>query len=361
MHFFPAMSFLRIANLLALSGICVLGHFFCPPEYTTIHEFLFKLTYLPIVLAALWGSRKLALTLTALFCLVYVFHIFEHLFHHGYPHIFSSLMELVLYFLVAWIVGGLGDEQKTHSQKLTEAYSSLKEKTAMLLEFEQHALKNERMKTMGELAGTIAHEIRTPLSALQGAVEIVCTPSTDAPTREHFGSMIYKEVARLNQVVQDFLNIGRQVPLNLESVNLVEIAKACIDLLSPIASKKGITLHLERSQDIFGMARADQLTQVFLNLMMNSITAIGATNGQVWIKLKMLEGNCHIEVEDTGRGVDPSVQSRLFEPFATGHKEGTGLGLYLSRNLVRSFGGDLSYDKQQSSVTRFVLTLPSVS
>ena len=80
-----------------------------------------------------------------MFCFVYVFHIFEHLFHHGYPHLFSTFLELALYVLVAWIVGGLGDEQKAHARKLMEAYAALKEKTSMLLEYEKHALKNERM------------------------------------------------------------------------------------------------------------------------------------------------------------------------------------------------------------------------
>ena len=91
---------------------------------------------------------------------------------------------------------------------------------------------------MGELAGTIAHEIRTPLSALQGAVEIVCAPQSETSTREHFGQMIFKEVTRLNQVVQDFLNIGRQTPVDLERVDVGHIAKSCVALLAPMAQKK---------------------------------------------------------------------------------------------------------------------------
>ena len=107
------------------------------------------------------------------------------------------------------------------------------------------------------------------------------------------------------------------------------------------------------------MARRDQLTQVFLNLLMNATTAIGSSGGRVNISIQMAQGQCRVMVEDSGPGIASSVREHLFEPFATGHKDGTGLGLYLSRNLIRSFNGELFYDDKVTDKTCFVISLPS--
>jgi signal transduction histidine kinase len=354
----PELSKIRISVLLGLSAVCIIGHFLSPPEYTYIHEFLFKLTYLPIVLSALWTSRKVSLMLTVMFCIVYIFHIFEHLFHHAFPHLFSIFLDLGLYFVVAWISGGLSDQQKAHSKKLSEAYAALKEKTAMLLEFEEQALQNERMKTMGELAGTLAHEIRTPLSALQGAVEIVCSENNDEKTRRHFSQMIFKEVTRLDHVVREFLNIGKQPRADLEKVDVAALIERAVALISPIAHKNNVHLNSEPLTPIWVMARVDHLNQVLLNLMMNALHSLSSTGGTIRLATRQEGEWGKIFVEDTGPGVDPTLRPRLFQAFATGRKNGTGLGLYLSRNLMRSFGGDLIFDELEKKCTRFVISLP---
>lgn len=349
----------HVSILFALSSLCVLGHLFSPPSWGFAHSFLFKFTYLPIVLSAIWFGRWLALQITTLFCLVYVFHIFIQLYDHAHHHVSTTFLDMGLYFVVAWITGWLSDQQKEVACNLREAYEVLKEKTALLLEFEKNARKNERLKTMGELAGTVAHEVRTPLSALQGAVEIVVSDKSDVQTRKKFSKTIFQEVQRINQVVGDFLKLGQEQNLQLEVLNLKEFIANGFTLLLPVLKKKNIEFLMDVQEDITVVAHKDQFKQVLINLVMNSVTAITADKGKVEIKAKQEDGKVVIMIIDDGNGVPVDLKNEIFRAFVTHSKDGSGLGLYLSRNIIRSFEGELCLYKSRPGHTEFRIELPT--
>ncbi|MBF0199461.1 MAG: DUF4118 domain-containing protein [Planctomycetes bacterium] len=348
----------QVIILILISLLCVLGHLFSPPEWGFAHQFLFKLTYLPIVLAAIWVGRWFALQLTTLFCLVYVFHIFIQLYHHSHHNISSTLLDLGLYFVVAWVTGVLSDRQKENALRLSEAYSALKEKTAILLEFEDNARKTERLKTMGELAGTVAHEVRTPLSALQGAVEIVISDKTDEATRKKFSKTVFREVQRINQVVGEFLKLGNEKKIQTEGVLLKDFIMESMTLLIPVLKKKNIEFELDIPENQSATVQTDPFKQVLMNLVINSSNAIPPEGGKIHLSTITDGTEVHIFVQDNGTGVPDHIRKQLFEPFVTGRKEGSGLGLYLSRNIIRSFGGELELLKSEPGCTEFIIKLP---
>ena len=239
------MSSLQKTILSLVSVLCVLGHFLSPPSWTFAHEFLFKFTYVPIVFSALWVGRSFALWLTILFCLAYVFHIFFQLYHHPAHHdVFSITLDLGLYFVVAWVAGSLSDHQRSTSERLSIAYKDLREKTQALVEFEERARKTERLRTMGELAGTVAHEIRTPLSGIQGAVEIITSKNSSEDIKEKFSKTVFREVERINGVVEDFLKLGKEGKAEKESFDLRFFVSESMTLLEPILKKKIFDLRI---------------------------------------------------------------------------------------------------------------------
>lgn len=345
------------ALLISLSAFCVLGHFLSPPDWVFAHEFLFKLTYLPIVLSAIWIGRGFSLQLTALFCVVYIFHIYVHLFHHpGHHHVASIALDLGLYFAVAWMTGSLSDRQKSISKRLSVAYEDLKDKTHTLVEFEERARKTERLRTMGELAGTVAHEIRTPLSGIQGAVEIITSPSSSDEAKAKFSKTVFAEVQRINGVVEDFLKIGREGLGEKETFLLSEFLKDSITLLEPILKKKNMVIELDISPNVKVLSNKDQLKQVVINLVMNAFYACQNKDGRLSM---VCRGDMdHVLITDNGIGIPEALRDRLFQAFQTGRANGNGLGLYLSRNIMRSLDGELSLVDSQPGHTQFKLSFP---
>ncbi len=341
-----------------LSIVCILGHILSPPSWSNAHDFLFKFTYFPIILASIWFGRWFSVQLVALFCLVYVFHIVIQLYHHSHHHIFSIVLDLGLYFLVGWITGVLSDSQRLYSQKLSKAYDDLKEKTALLLEFEKNARKTARMNLMGEMASTVAHEVRTPLSGLQGSIEIITSANSTAETKKKFSAIVFKEVERINQVVSSFLALGQENQTKQEPVQFKEVFDDIQLFISPSFAKKRVRLDVNISDNPEVISAKDQLKQIFLNLLMNALNAVDSNTGEVSVISRFENSELVIDVSDNGSGIPEDVQQRLFEPFATGNSsDGSGLGLFISKNLVESFGGTLQLKKTSSAGTEFEVRL----
>ncbi len=339
-------------SLALISLVCIFGHFFSPPSWVFAHEFLFKLTYVPIVLSAIWVGRWFSLQLTTLFCLAYVFHIFIQLYHHpAHHHIFSIALELGVYFVVAWLTGSLSDHQKSVSERLSAAYRDLREKTKSLVEFEEQAKKSERLRTMGELAGTVAHEIRTPLSGIQGAVEIITSESTSDETKEKFSKTVFKEVERINGVVENFLKLGKDEKPEKEEFNLREFVDESTTLLEPVLKKNKIRLEVDVDKTLNVFSHKNQLKQIVINLVMNAYHACRQHEGVIRI---YSDDPCDsLMITDNGCGIAEDFKERLFHPFESNRANGNGLGLYLSRNIMKSLGGDLSLLESEPGNTTF--------
>ena len=338
--------------------LCVCGHFLSPPSWGFMHEFLFKFTYLPIILAAIWYGRWFAFKLVIFFCIIYLLHIFTQLYHHAHHNTYSIFFDLGLYFMIAWVTGHLSDKEKQKSLSLKDAYATLREKTELLVEYEDNARNNERYKVMGELAGTVAHEVRTPLSALQGAVEIVTSPETNDDSKKKFTSIIFSEIQRIDGVIKNFLNLGKSQTSSLKSIQLATFFNECQILLQPIVNKNKIKFNINIPSNISVYANENQLKQVIINLIVNSVSATKHSQGEINISAMQCESNIHISISDNGSGINNDFEDKLFSPFNTTKSDGSGLGLYLSRNIIRSFDGELNFNRDNKDYTEFTIILP---
>ena len=237
-----------------------------------------------------------------------------------------------------------------------------------LFETEAHALRNEKLASLGLLAAGVAHEIRTPLTAIKASLFLQKKGlQTGTPERKE-AEVIEREIVRLERVVTDFLQFGRPMEPQLSTVLADLPLERVRELLSTQLASAGIELIHERSGSgppIRIRIDSGQVQQVLINLVQNAADNVGR-NGAITLRARGERGRLQngetdlviLEVADNGKGMPPEVERRLFDPFFTTKPNGTGLGLSIAARIVEKHGGRLQYQTQPNHGTTFGVVLP---
>ena len=225
--------------------------------------------------------------------------------------------------------------------------------------------RQEKLASLGVLAAGVAHEIRNPLSAIKACTYLL---KESVPAESHAKKdilMIESEITRLERIVRDVLAFARPNDPILDSVSTTALMAYVWELISGQFAETAIELILESSPDITIKADENQLTQVLLNLIRNAGDSIEGA-GKIILRVRTDRANLSglsinaviLEVEDTGKGISPEVQKRLFDPFYTTKSAGTGLGLSIAARIIERHGGALQYCSQVNHGTTFGIVLP---
>jgi PAS domain S-box-containing protein len=209
---------------------------------------------------------------------------------------------------------------------------------------------------LGEMAAVIAHEVKNPLAAVRGAIQVI---GKRLPADGREASVITDIIARidaLNRLVRDLLLFARPPRPNPTRVNLNEVLAMTARLIGEDAACRDVQVVVSGSCPTI-MADAELLKIVFLNLLMNSAHAM-RHQGAISVSLVSGDGTCRIAVSDTGPGIPPEVRARLFTPFVTTKSRGTGLGLSTVKRLVEAHGGEIRVDSPPEGGTTVVISLP---
>ncbi len=227
--------------------------------------------------------------------------------------------------------------------------------------------ERERLAALGEMAAGLAHEIRNPLGAMKGAVQVLRPGAAqmDEQTRE-FLDIILEEVDRLNRVVTQFLTYSRPFKGEMAPVDLPEVVATTLRLV-PDNARNRITV-LDEPPDLpLVRGDADALRQVVLNLVLNALDAIGeAEEGTITISLSvrrrgLLRADAMaLNVCDNGPGLSAQTMTNLFVPFHTTKSGGTGLGLPISQRIVQRHQGAIEVGRSNEDGARFTVLLPIV-
>ena len=216
--------------------------------------------------------------------------------------------------------------------------------------------EKDRMATLGEMSAGLAHEIKNPLGAIKGAAQYL-QPDPQNATQSEFLNIIIDEVNRLDKVVNQFLNYAKPFPQNLEEVNIVDVVKNTLQKATPDIPKQFDLTFETEAPSIMVMADAQQMSQVFLNMILNSVSSM-SDRGLLKIQIRLKDKTVEISFEDTGEGIAPEDLKRIFVPFFTTKDSGTGLGLPISQKIVKAHQGDIYVDSQIHEGTKFTITLP---
>jgi len=357
----------RWTALFVMLGVLTVAHFVTAPDQSSLHDFLFKLTYLPIILAGLWFGWRGGFFLALLTGLVYVVHIRLQLSGHHLHGVTGFLLELVLYLLIGLVVGLLSDRQRKFQDRLSTAhtdlqrsFAALREKTEALLEAEESLRRADRFKAAGEIASGLAHEVRNPLGGIVGAAEILAKPETDDQARAEFAAVLTRETKRLDRVITQFLDFARPGSNNEGTSKLREEIEFVEKLTAGPRGKKQTAFDSESVPgDITVPISADALRQVLLNLTLNALSAVPTSTGRIGWQAERDGKLVLLRIEDNGHGIDADVRDRLFEPFVTS-REGTGLGLAIVARLMNDVGGSVIVERTDANGTVFRLTFPMI-
>lgn len=216
----------------------------------------------------------------------------------------------------------------------------------------------EHLATLGELATGLAHEIRNPLAGIAGVVEIVARDLPPSSPARAVIKEVRHEIAQINRILTDLLQTARPHPPEIRRSDLNVTVEHAVMLARQQALSKPIEIVFVKNPDIPQVEHdSDQIHQVLLNLLLNSIQAIDGP-GKIRLELQPREGQVAILVSDTGRGIPPENLSNIFRPFYTTKGNGTGLGLSLARRIVEGHHGHIDVTSTPGTGTQFTVLLP---
>jgi two-component system, NtrC family, sensor histidine kinase HydH len=352
----------RAAKLAVVGGgLAVIAalHVVSDPMDHNVHNVLFKVTYVPLILAGWWFHLRGGLAASGLMSVFALAHYFTqlspHAEHGGHP-LWSVAVDVGLYNVVAFTTGALA-QRRDHALAQAEAQTRELERNARaLLQAEEAMRRSERLRALGELAAGMAHEIRNPLGGIRGAAEVLTKPGTRPEARAEFGKLLDEEIARLDRVVGNFLDFARPSPAEIASVRPAEVVDAVFLLLSGAARRAGVVTENAVPRDAEVRADADLLRQVLLNLCLNAVQA-QPSGGRVRVAAARDGGRVRIDVEDAGRGVAPDLRERLFDAYVSGRAGGSGLGLPIAGRLAATMGGSVELVRTGEGGSVFRVTL----
>ena len=220
----------------------------------------------------------------------------------------------------------------------------------------------DRFVSLGEMAAGLAHEIRNPLAAIRGAVAVLQQPSDEKSAE--LWTVIIEEIARLNRVVESFLDYARPATRRATIRDVGAFVKSCVEAVSRSKGRPGVALSLEIEPGLLPLhADADQLERVVVNVVQNAYEAL-ESDGRVGVAVRRVQGTgpydtwLEIAVDDDGPGMTDTTLERAFIPFYTTKKEGTGLGLALCERLTRAQGGTIQLRSRPGEGASVLIRLP---
>jgi len=232
------------------------------------------------------------------------------------------------------------------------------------IQFKQEAKRqkksfdNEKLHVIGTLAATTAHEIKNPLTGIKGLIQLL-SEKYKQPEDEMYFSVIQKEITRINNIVNDFLYLGKptsQQPFDF--VDLQEILAEIKPILESDAADRNITIKFKYVQrPLIITCYEDQIKQVILNIVKNSFEACEA-HDEVLISITEENAQAIITVQDNGQGMSKEVLNKVFDPFFTTKDYGTGLGLFVCQRIIDFFKGSINISSKEKLGTTIKIILP---
>jgi signal transduction histidine kinase len=223
-------------------------------------------------------------------------------------------------------------------------------------------IRQERISTIGRLSSSIVHDLRNPLAAIYGGAEMLVDTELSPPQVKRLAVNIYRASRRIQELLQDLVNVSRGKSETAEMCNLREVVEAACNASAVAAEAQGVHIYFRPEEDVELPIERARMERVFLNLIGNALEAMPG-GGAIHIAERSGGDAVFIEFADTGPGIQPAILEKLFEPFVSaGKKNGLGLGLALSRQTVLDHGGEIWVDRRagqgETPGARFIIRLP---
>ena len=225
---------------------------------------------------------------------------------------------------------------------------------------EQQLVRSQRLESIGTLAAGIAHEVGNPLTAISSLVQVLQRTVQDKFATEKLG-LISSQINRITKIIRDLVDFSRPSTHVAKPTDLNQVINDALNIVHYGKKVKDITFDLVLDAKLPPIRIVpDQIVQVFINILMNAVDAIDGQAGKINITSRSIDGGIDVNISDTGKGIPPGELEKIFEPFYTtkGVGQGTGLGLWVSYGIVKSFEGDILVESVRGQGSRFIVRLP---
>jgi two-component system, NtrC family, sensor kinase len=248
----------------------------------------------------------------------------------------------------------LNDELRRNQELLEER---IEHRTRELRESQALLVQQEKQAAFGLLAAGIAHEVGNPLAAISSLVQMMNRRELDDYMHERLG-MVDDQLRRIQRTLRELVDFSRPASKDITTCDIHEIVQSALNVAKYYKRKKGkqiVTEFVENPPRVEVVR--DQMVQVFLNLVLNALDAT-EEGGTIRITSRRSGTGIEVEVADDGHGIPAHQQLMLFEPYFTTKPTGTGLGLFVCRNMMEAIGGRIRLAESTEAGTRFAVWLP---
>ena len=326
----------RVILLAVLVAGITLLHYFTEWQVHYYHIFYQGLYFLPVMLAAFWFGLRGALWVSLSITILYLPFTIIH--WKGFSaDDFNSVMEMVLYNVVAVILGRLRNQEKAMQKRLHEA---------------------ERLATVGKAFSGLAHDLKTPLIAIGGLSRLVQKNLEENNPCRNKLDLIIKETQRLEEMLKEILDFSKPLELRRSQEDIRKVINQCTDLISDLAQQRKVNIENQCPQNLPLVSfDAPRIKQALINLLINAIDASpGGETVKVYSSVK--QKKLIIEVTDNGSGVAINKKEEIFVPFFTTKRDGTGLGLPIAKKIVEAHRGYLEVIANRERGVTFRVMIP---
>ena len=282
---------------------------------------------------------------------------------------FRLLMMIVILGWATWASSSLGQLLRRVGERLSSLNSELREqqslletrieeRTRELQDTQAQLMHQDKMAGFGLLAAGIAHEVGNPLTSISTIVQVLERRNPDDYTREKL-ALVGGQLARIQGIVRELTTFSRPASVERSRFTIAEIVEEALNIAKYYKGTKNRSIQADVPHELPALHGVrDQLVQVVFNLVLNAIDAT-AKGGRIDVHAKRLGDSVEIGVRDNGSGIDPAHRQRIFRPYFTTKKQGTGLGLFVTRRIVMEYGGSVEFESTLGVGTTFRVRIPT--
>lgn len=218
--------------------------------------------------------------------------------------------------------------------------------------------KSEKLNIVSELAASVAHEVRNPLTVVRGFIQLL--ESTEDVKNKDYMRLVLAELDRAEQIISDYLNLARPQIEKKEHICLSAQLIEMTTLMSSFAAMQGVYLQVEISESLYTIGDKTKLKQAIMNVVKNGIEAIQGNKGYLKVTAMQKDETIVIRVKDSGVGMTKEQLARLGQPYYSLKEKGTGLGLMVTFSILQAHNGTLEYKSESGKGTEAIIILPAV-
>jgi PAS domain S-box-containing protein len=233
---------------------------------------------------------------------------------------------------------------------------------------EQQLIHAQKMESIGLLAAGLAHEVGNPLTSISSLVQVIQRTTRDDFAQEKL-ELIKSQIGRISKIIRDLVDFSRRSNYEVQLTDVNKCMRDSVEIVRIGKKSKGISFRVELEERLPPLPLVpDQVEQVFINILINAVDAIHSrpdepgrgADGAVTVRSRIEGASVVVEIQDNGKGIAEDARTKIFEPFYTTKKvgEGTGLGLWVSYGIIKSFQGTIGVDSVEGRGTTFTISLP---